>query len=109
MITVVSGQPRSSKWWWIGAMRKTRRPNSWKLATWIITDRVSTTNRAPMTASRSEMLFMRARPARPAPMARDPVSPMKIWAGDAFHHRKPTHAPVMHAATTARSRAWGTP
>ena len=25
MITVVSGQPISSKWWWIGAMRKMRR------------------------------------------------------------------------------------
>ena len=25
MTTVVSGQPTSSKWWWIGAMRKMRR------------------------------------------------------------------------------------
>ena len=28
---------------------------------------------------------------------------MKIWAGEAFHHRKPKQAPVMAAATTARS------
>ena len=32
-------------------------------------------------------------PARPAPMASDPVSPMKICAGAAFHHRNPMHAP----------------
>jgi hypothetical protein len=28
---------------------------------------------------------------------------MKIFAGLAFHHRNPKHAPVMAAATTARS------
>ena len=50
-MTVVSGQPRSSKWWWIGAMRNTRRPKSRKLTTWIITDSVSITNRPPMTGS----------------------------------------------------------
>ena len=46
MMTVVSGQPPSSKWWWIGAMRKTRRPKSRKLPTWRITDTVSITNSA---------------------------------------------------------------
>ena len=52
-ITVVSGQPTSSKWWWIGAMRKIRLPVSRKLPTWMITDSVSITNRPPMIGSRS--------------------------------------------------------
>ena len=42
----------------------------------------------------------------PAPMASAPVSPMKMRAGAAFHHRNPAHAPTMAAAMTARSRAW---
>ena len=33
-------------------------------------------------------------PATAAPMACEPVSPMKIWAGEAFHHRKPAKAPT---------------
>ena len=39
-----------------------------------------------------------ARPASAPPSASEPVSPMKIWAGDAFHHRKPKHAPTIAAA-----------
>ena len=31
----------------------------------------------------------------------------EIWAGAAFHHRKPMMPPTIAAATTARSRAWG--
>ena len=37
-------------------------------------------------------------------MASEPVSPMKMRAGAAFHHRNPAHAPSMAAATTAVSR-----
>ncbi|SKU12428.1 Uncharacterised protein [Mycobacteroides abscessus subsp. abscessus] len=37
------------------------------------------------------------------PRASDPVSPMKILAGAAFHHRNPMHAPAVAAAMTARS------
>ena len=39
-------------------------------------------------------------------MASDPVSPMKIRAGAAFHHRNPAHAPTIAAAMTARSSPW---
>ena len=48
MITVISGHPRSSKWWWNGAMRKIRRPKRRKLSTWRITDAVSATKSPPM-------------------------------------------------------------
>ena len=43
--------------------------------------------------------------ARPAPMASDPVSPMMILAGAAFHHRKPMQAPARATETRARSMA----
>src|SRR5215203_4581334 len=37
----VSDHARSSKWWWIGAIRKTRFLNAWNDATWISTDSAS--------------------------------------------------------------------
>ena len=45
MTIVISAQPTSSKWWWMGAIRKTRFPVSLKLATWMMTDRVMRTKR----------------------------------------------------------------
>ena len=42
-------------------------------------------------------------PAIRPPSASEPVSPMKIRAGAAFHHRKPMQAPAVAAATSARS------
>ena len=55
-----------------------------------------------MTSSSSVRVRI-ASPARAPPSESEPVSPMKIAAGEAFHHRKPKQAPVMAAATTARS------
>ena len=40
-------------------------------------------------------------PARPAPIESEPVSPMMIRAGAAFHHRKPRHPPTSATATSA--------
>ncbi len=48
-----------------------------------------------------------ARPG-PTPMASEPVSPMKIRAGAAFHHRKPRQAPASAMEARARSRAEAT-
>ena len=43
-ITFVSFHPNSSKWWWMGAMRKSRRPPvARNQATWRITERASAT------------------------------------------------------------------
>ena len=42
-------------------------------------------------------------PAIAPPSASEPVSPMKTFAGAAFHQRNPTHAPMSAAATTATS------
>src|SRR5207248_298170 len=55
--------------------------------------------------SRSCVFVVSASAARPAPMAWEPTSPMKMRAGAAFHHRNPAAAEAMAAATTARSRA----
>ena len=103
MTMVSSSQPSSSKWCWSGAMRKIRLPVSLNDATCMITDSVMTTNRPPMSRSSSSVRLRTASPAMPPPRASDPVSPMKILAGGAFHHRKPMHAPISAAATTARS------
>ena len=53
-------------------------------------------------------------PAIAAPSASEPTSPMNTCAGAAFHHRKPRQAPIIAAATMARSSApagstWYTP
>ena len=44
---------------------------------------------------------------RSPPSASAPVSPMKMRAGAAFHHRKPATAPIMPAATIAVSSIAG--
>ena len=49
--TVGSDQPSFSKWWWIGAIRNTRRPVRLNQATWMITDTVSKTNKPPYRRS----------------------------------------------------------
>ena len=58
-----------------------------------------------MMGSSSTVFVESARHASAAPMAREPVSPMKIRAGAAFHQRNPAHPPSMAAATTDRSSA----
>ena len=60
------GPSSSSKWWWSGAILKTRRPVSLKLATWITTDRVIRTKSPPSTASSSSVRVRIASPARAA-------------------------------------------
>ncbi len=45
-----------------------------------------------------------ANPAIAPPIDSDPVSPRKIFAGRAFHHRNPKQAPAIAIATTLRSR-----
>ena len=56
-----------------------------------------------MITNSSSVRVMIDNPARAAPMAMEPVSPMKIRAGLAFHHRKPKQEPASAVETTARS------
>ncbi|CAB4612019.1 unannotated protein [freshwater metagenome] len=46
---------------------------------------------------------MIAIPASAPPSAKEPTSPINIFAGDAFHHKNPPHAPANAAAKTAKS------
>ncbi len=68
------------------------------------TDMVIRTNRPPRMAISSSVREQIARPASTPPSASEPVSPMKILAGEVFHHRKPRQAPISAEETTARSR-----
>ena len=76
-----SGQPLSSKWWWIGAIRKMRLPVSLKLATCIITDSVSMTKMPPITSSTASWRTITAMVPSAAPSASAPMSPMNTIAG----------------------------
>ena len=101
--------PRSSKWWCSGAIRNTRRPVpvrrrvNLNQPVWMMPDSVTTANRPPRTTSSNSVRDRMARPAIRPPSAIEPVSPMKICAGEAFHHRKPKQALIAAAATSARS------
>src|SRR4029079_12063666 len=92
-------------------MRKIRLPTpvvrlvSLNQDTWSITDPVTATYKPPRTIRSNSVRVNIARPAMAAPRAREPVSPMMIFAGDAFHHRNPKQAPVRAAATVAKSSA----
>ena len=109
-MTVVGSQPASSKWWCNGAMRNTRRPVPVRIRVslnqpvWMIPEMVIIANRPPSTTSSSSTWHRIARPAISPPRAIEPVSPMKICAGGAFHHRKPKHAAIAAPATSATSR-----
>ena len=100
----VSDQASSSKWWWIGAIRNTRLRNIWKEKTWISTDSASITKIPPRTIRSTSVLVITASAAIAPPRPSDPVSPMKIEAGNELNQRKPMHAPPRHAAT-ARGRS----
>ena len=58
-----------------------------------ITEAVSATKRPPRITSRRSKFIKRHNAPRPVPIASEPVSPIMIFAGAAFHQRKPRHAP----------------
>ena len=106
-ITVNSGQPASSKWWWIGDIRKIAPPEPRNEITCAITDSVSITNSPPMMTSSRRVFVTSASAPNSPPSASAPVSPMKMRAGAAFHHRNPVAAPIIAAATIAASCSIG--
>ena len=70
-----------------------------------MTDTVSITYRPPRMMRSNWVLVSSANAASAPPTAWDPVSPMKIWAGAAFHHRKASTAPTSAAPNRPRSSA----
>ena len=87
----------------------TRRRNPRYAMTCASTDAVSTTGRPARIGSRSAVRVSSARPAIAPPIASEPVSPMMMRAGAAFHQRKPAQAPNIAAATIAWSWACAVP
>ena len=100
---LTSLQPASSKWCCSGAIRNTRLPVVLNEPIWMITDIVMIDEQAAEDGSSSTVRVAIARPAIRPPSASEPVSPMKIRAGDVFHHRKPTQAAAAAAAISAIS------
>ena len=93
--TVDSGQPFFSKWWWIGAILKTLLPVSLNDITCTITETASRTNKPPVIAKTiSCYLIIPTAPKEP-PKDKDPVSPIKIFAGGALNHKKPKQEPMI--------------
>ena len=94
MTTVISSHPSSSKWWWSGAIRKTRLPVVLNDAD-LDDDRQGHRGRTGRRGRQSSSVRVEiASPAMAPPRASDPVSPMKILAGEAFHQRNPKQAPI---------------
>ena len=94
-ITIVdSAHPFFSKWWCIGAILKILLPVNLKEATCIMTETVSKTNRPPIIAKTISCFTIIAIAASEPPKDRDPVSPIKIFAGGALYQRKPKQAPT---------------
>ena len=80
-----------------------RFPVNLKEPTCPITDKVVIRNSPAINGSSNSVRVRIANPAIPPPSAREPVSPMKIRAGEVLNQRKPKLAPAVAAATMARS------
>ena len=101
----VSDHAFISKWWWIGVIRKIRRPQYLNDATWRITDSASITKMPPISNRSSSLWLMIAKPPSAPPIAIEPVSPMNTSAGKALYQRNPIAPPISEAPRIAWSRA----
>ena len=82
---------------------KTLLPVSLYEITCIITEVASKTKRPPVMANTISCLVIMPIPPKDPPNARDPVSPIKIFAGGALNQRKPIQEPMIDPQKTATS------
>tara|TARA_Y100000590_G_C15227927_1_gene828918 strand:+ start:385 stop:606 length:222 start_codon:yes stop_codon:yes gene_type:complete len=68
-----------------------------------MTDIVSNTNNPPMIANTISCFVIIERVPNPPPNDKDPVSPIKTFAGGALNHKKPSAAPTIVPQKTANS------
>ena len=95
LITTVDSANLFSKWWWIGAILNILLPVSLNDITCTITETASKTNRPPVIARTiSCLVIIPTAPSEP-PKAKEPVSPIKIFAGGALNHKKPRQDPII--------------
>ena len=79
----------------MGAIIKTLLPVSLKEITCMITETVSKTNSPPIIAKTISCLTIIATAAKEPPNDKDPVSPIKIFAGGALYQRNPKQEPTI--------------
>ena len=72
-----------------------------------MTEAVSKTNKPPIIANTISCFTIIAIAARDPPKEREPVSPMKIFAGGALYQRKPKHAPTIEPQKIDSSPTFG--
>ena len=79
----------------MGAILKTLFPVSLNDKTWIITEAVSKTNKPPTIPNTISCFEIMLIAPNDPPSDRDPVSPIKIFAGGALYHKKPKQDPTI--------------
>ena len=97
----------------MGDISKMRRPSPYlrlvylKYPTCTITESAST-RKTPHNSGNSNSLRMQsAKTAIIPPMVNEPVSPIKICAGNELYHKKPISAPTKAVAKIRSSPLWG--
>ncbi len=96
MTIVPSSHPIASRWWWYGAILHIFLPfRSFLLIIWSITESVSAINMRLITTNARSVSVIIAITARVAPNAREPVSPINIWAGCILNQRNPINTPTI--------------
>ena len=78
-------------------------PVSLKEITWTITETASKTNRPPVIAKTISCFVTTPTAPKEPPNAKEPVSPINIFAGGALNQRKPIDAPIIAPQKTATS------
>ena len=73
----------------------------------MITETVSRTNKPPIIARTISCFAIIAMEAREPPKDKDPVSPIKIFAGGALNHKKPKHDPTIEPQKIDSSPTFG--
>ena len=63
--------------------------------TWTITEIASKTNKPPVIANTISCLVIIPIEPRDPPKAKEPVSPINIFAGGALNQRNPKHDPII--------------
>ena len=80
-------------------------PVSLNDTTCTITEIASKTNKPPVIANTISCLVIMPTAPKDPPKAKDPVSPINIFAGGALNHKNPRHAPIIAPQKTVTSPA----
>ena len=102
IVTVNSFHPLYSKWWCIGAISNIFLPLNFFDRSWIITDSVSITKIKQIKGRTKIVSVSIAITPIVAPSAKEPVSPMKNFAGGMLFHKNAAVAPANTAQKVAR-------